>query len=126
MSKRPNPEADVAKRERAIAALLSCSSISEAADEAGIPRSTFRRLILQSDFQAQLREAKRAVLEGALVSLSGLAQRAAKVLQDALDNRPVSATRLRAAQWTIDRAVSGWEIMDLAREVDELKKRVGA
>lgn len=124
MSPRRKPESDTTKHDRAIAALLSCSTLAEAAREAGVPYSSFRRLIQQEDFKVELREAKRAVLDGALVYLSGLAQKAVQVIEAALDNQPVSATRLRAAQWSIDKAMEGRD-QDFEDRLAEVERRLG-
>jgi len=96
-----NTATDVTKTERAIIALLHTTNLADAAREAGVPYSSFRRFINTPEFQVELREAKRATLDGALVNLSGLAQKAVEVIAAELNKKNV-----RVAQWVIDKGLA--------------------
>jgi hypothetical protein len=113
-------EADVTRTERAIQALLEQPNLMAASKQAGIPYTSFRRLLSDPAFQAELRVAKTAVMDGALVYLRGLAQKAAEVVEQTLDGRNANGLRFRAACWTLDKGIEGL-VSDLVARIEKLE-----
>jgi len=125
MSNTKPRESDVTKNDRAIEALLSCSTLAEAARKADIPYSSFRRLMYDPAFQAELRQARCAVLDGALVYLRGMAQKAVQVVEETLDGKAVTGIRLSAAKWVLEKGLEGLvsDLTDRVTELEEEKRR---
>ena len=117
-SKRPQRE------EAAIAALLSEPTLEAAATRAGIGESTLLRWLEEPAFQARYRDAKRRVLEHAVSRLQQSAGKAVDVLVGIAEDRTAPHTaRVSAARTVLDQAFRGLEVLDLAAEVAELKRR---
>lgn len=57
------------KQEQTIAALLTCSSITEASQQCGIAEATIHRWLKDADFQTAYREARRAVVQQAIAQV---------------------------------------------------------
>jgi len=105
------------KMHQAIAALLTCATVADAAAQAGISDATLRRWMQRDDFRAELQAASRTLLDDTLARMRAASGRALDALVAALDE-PHPPTRVRAALGLIDQA---------ARiAVDDLAARVAA
>jgi hypothetical protein len=123
MSKSSQQEPDETTRtDRAIEALLTCTDLASAARKAGVPYSSFRRLITTPAFQVEMRQARCAVLDGALVYLRGLAMKSVVLIEECIDGKPISALRLSCARWVIDKGLEGM-VSDLTARMDAYEKR---
>ena len=112
--KRPRQE------EAAIAALLSEPTIAEAAQRAGIGRSTLLRWLQEPAFKARYRAARRSVVESAI----GRLQQAATLAVDALTRNltcGIPAVEVGAARSILDQAIKAVELVDLAERVETLE-----
>jgi hypothetical protein len=97
--------------EQAVAALLSHRSIEDAAREVGISRNTLVRWMKEPEFQAECREARRAILSHAIGRLQDAAGAAAMtLLKIMLDPNAPAATRLRAAEVVLEQAAKAGEM----------------
>jgi len=108
-------DATLTRRQEAfIAALLSCPTIAHAARTAGIAEVTAGRWLKDHSFQAAYREARRQVVQHAIVQVqhaTGTAvQTLVAVMQDA--EAPASA-KVSAAKTILDTAVKAVELEDL-------------
>jgi hypothetical protein len=108
------------KQEEALAALLACPTILEAAARIEVDESTLRRWLKQPAFRAAYRQARAQVLEAAV----GRLQQAASLAVDTLvkhlaAEKPGDA--IRAADLILQHAMRGAELLDLAERVDELE-----
>lgn len=102
------------KMEQAVAALLSHRSIEDAAREVGISRNTLVRWMKEPEFQAECREARRAIFSHAIGRLQDAAGAAAMtLLKIMLDPNAPAATRLRAAEVVLEQAAKAGEIEDI-------------
>ena len=113
--KRPRQE------EVAIAALLSEPTIAEAAQKAGISKSTLLRWLQEPAFKARYRAARRSVVEGAI----GRLQQAATLAVDALTRNLTCGTpavEVGAAKAMLDYAIKAVELVDLAERVEQLEE----
>lgn len=113
------------KMEQAITALLSHRSVEEAARAAGIGTNTLRRWMQKPEFKAACREIRRTVLSHAIGRLQDAAGAATTtVLKIMLDPNAPAATRLRAAEIALDRAIKGGGLEDVENRVAELERTV--
>ena len=109
------------RREAAIAALLTTSTIGGAAKTVGVSESTLRRWLAEPDFQACYREAREQAVRMAVGRLQALLARAG----DALERAMICGTpsvEVRAAGIVIQEAFKGTELLDLAERVAALEE----
>jgi hypothetical protein len=108
---------------RAIAALLEQPTIGQAAAAAGISERTLRTWMSEPDFQTILAAARSSLLSAALARLSGLAGAAVAALEKHLDCEQAGPS-LRAAQLILEHNVSGTALLDVARQIAHIEKRL--
>ena len=102
------------KMEQAVAALLSCRSVEDAARQAGIGTNTLRRWMRLPEFEAAHREAREALLSQAIARLQGASGAAVTtVLKIMLSPDAPASTRLRAAEIVLEQAAKTTPIEDL-------------
>jgi hypothetical protein len=113
------------RRERAIQALLECDSQKEAARNVGIGEVTLWRWMQEPEFNQAFREAKRRVLDEALITLQKATGKAISALVSILDDqeKPASA-RVTAARTILETAVKTIQFEDLEARVHELEQRL--
>jgi hypothetical protein len=111
------------RQERAIVALLAEPTIGAAARAAEISEVTLWRWMKEPEFRAKLRDARRAVVEGAIGRLQQAATEAVDTLQRNLTCGTPSV-EVRAATAILDQAVKAVELFDLAERVEQLEARL--
>lgn len=90
-------------QKKALAALLTCSTVEQAAAQAGLCEATIYTYLRDDAFKAELRALQDRTINAATAALSGLAGDAIGVLRDALgDQEATTATRVRAALGVLD------------------------
>jgi hypothetical protein len=113
------------KRELAINALLSASSLREAAKEAGIAEATLHRWLKDEAFQTAYRAAKREVVNHAICRLQRSSGQAVKTLEDVMkDGGSPATSRVSAAKIILEMALKGVEVEDLEKRITDLEKFV--
>jgi hypothetical protein len=106
-------------QERAVIALLSSSSLEEAAKAARVSVSSLRRWRQEPAFQVAYRHARFALLESATAKLRGAACRAVEVLVEAMNDKEAPhSVRIRAAQVVLESAYKSAEVEDLAERLE--------
>ncbi len=110
-----------AKQEKAIAALLSTSTIKEAAEACGLTTVTLWRWFQLTEFAAAWRVARRQVVENAITRLQTTASEAVETLKRNLTCGN-EAVEVRAASLIIEQAVKGVELVDLQARVERLEE----
>jgi len=108
------------KQDDAIAALLSTSSIKDAAKACGVSDASLWRWLQLPDFQAAYRAARRQVVERAVSELQGACGEAVETLKRNLTCEQ-AAVEIRAAQIILEQAVKGVELIDLQERVERLE-----
>jgi hypothetical protein len=112
-----------ARREQAIAALLTESTIEQAAAKVGISARTLKAWLAEAGFQADYRLARRRGLDKAVRLLQRAAEAAtAALIKQLTADQPADV--IRAATAILDRAFRGTEILDLAEAVEALRHQV--
>ena len=113
------------RQERAIVALLSEPSIEAAAKTADVSDVTIWRWMKLPEFRAKLRDARRAVVEGAIGRLQQTATEAVETLRRNL-TCGTPAVEVRAATAILDQAIKAVELFDVVERVEQLEARVAA
>ena len=125
MSEIQDATATERKQDRAIVALLTEPTVEAAARAADIAPATIWRWTQQVDFRARLRDARRAVVEGAIGRLQQAATEAVTTLQRNLTcGTPV--VEVRAATAILDQAIRAVELFDVVERVEQLESRLAA
>ncbi|HXS99015.1 MAG TPA: hypothetical protein VN736_30680 [Candidatus Limnocylindrales bacterium] len=113
------------KKEEAIHALLSSRSVEDAAEAAGVARTTLLRWLKVPEFQAAYREARRAAVSQANARLQQASSAAAAtLLRIMLDPQAPAAARVRAATRVLDAARYTLESEDLEVRLSALEDAV--
>jgi AcrR family transcriptional regulator len=114
---------------RALAALLSCTTIAEAAKKVRLSEATLYRYLRDETFSAAYRRARADVVDHAITQLQRDCATASKTLREVCEDKgaPASA-RVAAARIILDGAVRAVELQDLGARVEALEaaQREGA
>ncbi len=110
------------REQRAVRALLECTSIRDAAANTGVHERTLRRWLGREDFQESFRETCRHALSDALYRLQGAAGEAVQTLREiARDNTAKPAERAGAARALLDHALRSAELLNVEARLDALE-----
>ena len=112
------------RQDRAILALLAERSIEAAAKSAEVADVTIWRWMKQPEFKSRLRDARRAVVEGAIGRLQAAATQAVETLQRNLTCGTPSV-EVKAAATILDQAIKAIELFDVIERVEQLEARLG-
>lgn len=117
-----------AKRDRAVVALLSAPSITDAAKQARIPRRTLERWLTDDDeFQRRYGRARREMMRQATSALARSAARAVLVLDGLMrSKRTPASVRVRAARGVVELALRAVEFEDVVRRLDQVEARIAS
>ena len=108
------------KQELAVAALLTCRTVPEAAEAAKVSAVTLYRWQQLPAFKAQLREARRSVLDQAILLLQTVTTEAVEALRSVMNDRKADARARVAAS----RAVL--ELSLKVQQAEEFDSRLAA
>jgi hypothetical protein len=111
------------KQDKAILVLLTEPTVEAAAKTADVSDVTIWRWMKQPDFRAELRDARRAVVEGAIGRLQQAATEAVDTLRKNLSCGTPSV-EVRAATAILDQAVKAVELFDLAERIEHFEARL--
>jgi len=110
-------------QEKAISALLSSPSISEAAKAVGIGERTLWRWLKLDDFTEAYREARVELVNQAITLVQAGMAKAVQTLKDVMTNEKAPASaRVSAARAMIDMGLKATEIENLEKRITELEK----
>ena len=114
-----------AAQRRLIPALLTCRTVTAAAESAKVPERTAFRWLADDAFQAELSRAEGEIIGGAVRALLGLAESAVDCLRSTLDDAELPASvKLRAAGLAIDALLRMRELASIEKRLSELEKAV--
>jgi len=112
------------KQDQAVTALLTCSSIIEAAVQCGVAKWTLRRWLKQDPFQAAYRKARRQVVQHAITRLQQATGKAVETLCAAMrDAEAPASARVSAARAILETAIKTVELEDLEQRIIALEAR---
>lgn len=107
-------------REKALAALLTTSTITDAARVAGLSHRTLTRYLEGDEFKREYRAARASIVENAVSGLQSAASEAVETLKRNLHcENP--AVEVRCAQIIIENSIKGVEVTDLMERLERLE-----
>jgi DNA-binding transcriptional MerR regulator len=110
------------KQDQAITAMVTCASITEAAAQCGLAEVTLRRWLKQDGFQQAYRDARRAVVQHAIVQVQRATGEAVETLRAVMQDTDASASaRVSAAKAILETAVKAVELEDLEARIAALE-----
>jgi len=112
------------RQDRAVAAILNCKTIKEAAIQIDVSERSLYRWLQDEGFKFELRQARREILRQATTRLQQIAGEAVETLHDAMKNheKATSASRVSAARSALDYAYRAVELEDLDERVATLEQ----
>ena len=110
------------KQEQAITALVLCASLTEAAAQCGLAEVTLRRWLKQDGFQQAYRDARRQVVQQAIVQVQRATGEAVETLRGVMQgtDAPASA-KVSAAKTILETALKAVELEDLEGRIAALE-----
>jgi hypothetical protein len=110
------------RQEKAILELLIHPTIDEAAQAAGIGRTTLFRWLQVKEFHAAYMKARRDSVKQAIARLQSKTGEAVDVLAEVMNDSQVNPfARVAAAKAIIEYSIKAVEVEDLAQKVEELE-----
>ncbi|MGA2400970.1 MAG: hypothetical protein ABSG91_04595 [Syntrophobacteraceae bacterium] len=120
------PDLDLnGKKTRALSALLSCKSVEEAAQQAGVSKTTlFRWLREDEEFQSEYTKAGSQLMEEVLRQLQQICTGAVETLADVMaDGEATASSRVTAARATLELTLKIEDQRCLERRIGRLEAR---
>ena len=115
------------RQEAFLVALLSCTTIGEAATTAQIAEVTATRWLKTPAFQAVYREARRQVVQHAIGQVQQATGAAVETLRSVMqDPEAPASARVSAAKAVLDTAVKAVELEDLEARITVLEQQAKA
>lgn len=113
---------------KTIAALFTCRTVAQAAQQAGVGRRTVYTWLCEDEaFQNAVREAEEAAIAGTVRRLCTLADKALSVLAGVLnDTKASQATRVRAAEVVLANLIRLRELRNVEERLVQLEERIYA
>jgi hypothetical protein len=114
------------KQEAAIAALLACPTVDQAAEKVGVNSRTLWRWMQNQEFQAAYREARQDALREVVVQLRNACTDAVKTLTEIMagEYESTPASRVTAAKTVLEYAFKAAVEEDLAERITVLEQAV--
>ena len=112
-----------AKQEAGLSALLTSKTLEEAAEKADVTSRTLRRWLQEPDFSTAYNEARRRLVESAIVQLQSVTGDAVAALKRNL-NAKSEAVQVSSARTILDFAVASVATLDLEQRINELERAV--
>lgn len=110
------------KREAAIAALLTESTLADAAKKCGVSESTLKRWTREPSFAEEIRSAQRRVMENAVNVLLAASESFAKTLATvSTDTKVPAAVRSAAASRGMEILIKATSLRDIEERLDALE-----
>src|SRR4029450_13656521 len=110
------------KQELAIAALLTCSAIIDAAHQCDIGEVTLHRWLKDATFRAASRGARRQVVQQAIVQVQRATGEAVETLRHVMQDADAPASaKVSAAKTILETAVKAVELEDLEARIMALE-----
>ncbi len=106
--------------EKAIAALISTTSITDAAKKCRLSEPTLYRYLQDEAFKREYRNARRNVVESAVGQIQSATSEAVSTLKRNMSCEHPS-TEVRAAQIILDTAYKGVEMLDILERLERLE-----
>ena len=112
------------RREAALIALLSATSIKQAAAVAGVSERQLHRWLLEEKFSDQLRQARRTATNQAMQALQVRMSEAVSTLSDVMTDRKAGGmARVTAARATLEFGFRSVEASEILGRIEKLEQQ---
>jgi hypothetical protein len=109
------------QQEKAMTALLTCPSITAAAQQCGVAEVTLYRWLKQDDFQQAYRDARRQVVQGVIAQCEQAGTALITTLRAIVDNQDTPPmARIQAAKVVLDVMFKAWTFETIAEQEQRL------
>lgn len=112
------------KQDAAIIALLTEPTVERAATKAKVAPRTVYRWLNQPEFKAAFRDARRAMVDQAVVVLQQITKDAVKALKRNLTDPAPPGVQVQAANSVLDKAIDSQSLADMQAELEDLREVV--
>lgn len=114
------------KKDKAILALLTSTSVKSAAEKAEIGEATLFRWLKTGPFKEAYREARKTALDQAVFRLQQISITAVNTLEQVMiDEMASPSSRVSAARSTLDLTYKAFELEEIETRLDQLEKEFG-
>ena len=113
------------RMEEAVAALLDCRSVKEAAAAVGMHENTLLRWMSEPTFEAMYKDTRRQVLNAAIGRLQGFVSVAVQTLHDVMvDGEAPSSSRVSAARAVLEMAGKFIETEIIIERLERVEQQI--
>lgn len=113
------------KKELAVLALLTESTMKQAAEKAGISEATIWRWMQEADFKEMYRLAKQQAVGQAIARIQQATTQAVDTLYDVMKNKKAPAmARVMASKTVLDVAFKAVEVEDIQARLEALERDI--
>jgi len=117
--------ADNPKKEKAISALLSCRTIAEAANQAGVSERVIYNWLNEEAFQSEYRRARWQAAGQAIARLQQISTEAAEALRSVFsDTEAPASARVSAAKAVLELSLRSLELENLEQRISILEETI--
>jgi hypothetical protein len=110
------------KQAQTIAALLACPTLAQAAQQGGIAEATLHRWLKEEAFQQAYRDARRYVVQQAIVQVQQATGEAVTTLRTVMqDPASTSSAKVSAARTILETALRAVELEDIEQRLAALE-----
>lgn len=110
-------------QERAVTALVTCGTIKEAAEAAGVNEASIYRWLKLETFQRAYKDLRREAVKLAISKLQRATAEAVEVLSEVMKGKEnIPSARVSAAKTIIEQAFKATELEDLAERIEALEQ----
>ena len=107
-------------KDKALAALIATGTVRAAAAECGLGEATLYRYLKDSEFKAEIRDARRQLFEQTITQLQVVSGAAVAALKESLASGNSSVV-IRAASIILANSFKGFEISDILERLEVLE-----
>ena len=112
-------------RENIALHILTCSTYEEAAEKAGVSKSTIYRLRKKPDFQEVINQVKNSMFQETMHKAQGYCMESLEVLRSIMnDVTATDSSRVSAARTILELGINADERENIIRKIEELERRM--
>lgn len=113
------------KQQKAIMALLTEPTITQAAERSGVGETTLYRWMKEEEFDQAFRDARKKAFSQTISRLQQTTTNAVQTLEAVMgDEKAPASSRVTAAKTVIEMAFKAYELEDMAAKVEEIQRYI--
>jgi hypothetical protein len=112
-------------RENIAICILTCSTYEEAAEKAGVSKSTLYRLRREPEFQEVINQVRNSIFQETMHKAQGYCMESLEVLRSIMkDYTATDSSRVSAARTILELGLNSAEQEMIIRKIEELERRM--